>query len=266
METRSKSTNPDTQIEKKLRELLSLTRTNANGSPNKACLRRVNSNNIAIGFDNDENGKADAVRFLNKLNIGGFIDNDNLKKSEDAINNSTITSQPLSQSLNITTDNNIIVILFNHQSNYKSANAGLEKAIESVKKDREEYNQLENKWILSPPSDAELIVERIRKKLESVAPDRNPEITYSATENAEYKFQITFSTDNRKIDLMKVNKLLEKLNNNFKNNGKAEILQNDDPNRIGFIVAGQPEKLLPHFNKFSFINIFNNLFFSNSRQ
>ncbi|MEK6745710.1 MAG: hypothetical protein AABY33_01580 [Pseudomonadota bacterium] len=267
MQQSSKTINPDAQIEIKLRELLSLISTNANGGQNKARLARLGSNDIMIGFYNDENGKSATVKFLNKLKVGYFIDDHNLKKTEDEINNPSIPAQILSQFLRITADNDNIAILFNHQSNYKSVNAGLDKAIESVKKDIEENKKLETTWRDSLSSDAEKVEFELGKKLVLAFPEatRQVTITYTATQTPEYKFHATVSIHNRNADMKNTTKLIKNLNSTFGNDGKVEILENDDPNRINFMVTGQPEKLLPHFEKSSFTNIFKSLLPSNHR-
>lgn len=251
MENYSSTLSPEQQIKIKLQNLLALTATNKD----KLSMSSGSNGDSIISFSNDKNGKDSAIRFLSKLVVGGLINEKELQNAEDIIEHGTAT--PASLFVRIAADEKNIHINFNPHSHYYDVIKRMDMVIEAAEKDlKASPENLDKAWKDSPPSDAEKVVSHLEKKLKSVLAGRHLKANYSATETPEYKFHVTVSTNNRKVDLININKFLEKLNYSIGNDGKAEILQNDDPNRISFIVTGQPEKLLSHFTKHSFLNFF----------
>lgn len=245
MQNSSKTINPNQEVKTKLQNLLALTIT----STDKVSLRSGENNDSIISFTNDENGKAAAIRFLNKLEVGELIHENQVRNAKDMIEHGTIT--PPSLFVRIATNNNNINIIFNHQSHYSHIVKRLDKAIESAKQDLNGKSEnLEKAWNKdSPPSKAEEVVLCLHKKLVSSFPrmltKRDFKVTYSATETPEYKFWAT-TNNKQNSDPEAIKSLVEELNRKLGNDGKAELIENDSTYGIGFSVTGKPEKLLEY--------------------
>lgn len=214
---------------------------------------------FVIEYPSNHKGLEYTKRFLEKLQIGGFI------KDGDApiINTKEIykvmSFYPINKDLRLNIDEQRAQITFSPKGEYAMVVNGLKAAIESAEEDAKSNTM----WVkehrkLSPaiglPAGAEAVCEYLREKTKSTFPNSNVKVTCSKKKSlnnqksTESEFTVILNYK-AEANPAPINNFLKELNATLGNTNISTFPVNIEKTKIGFNISGNPIILLGYINQ-----------------